>query len=82
MRLAPGALFSDRRLRRPRSVKLADGPAPARSLRRPLLDERAECPPTGSACALLVGGSQEDNESRHLLYLGAFATVAAGLAEC
>ena len=41
MRLAPGALFSDRRLRRPRSVKLADGPAPARSLRRPLLDERA-----------------------------------------
>ena len=36
-----GGIFSDRRLRRPRSVKLADGPAPARSLRRPLLDERA-----------------------------------------
>ena len=41
MRLAPRALFSDRRLRRPRSVKLADGPAPARSLRCLLLDERA-----------------------------------------
>jgi hypothetical protein len=39
---APGAgdLFSDRRLRRARSLKLADGPAPASSLRRPLLDER------------------------------------------
>ena len=40
VRLAPGDLFSDRRLRRARSLKLADGPARTPSVRRPLLDER------------------------------------------
>ena len=36
VRLAPGDLFSDRRLRRAHSLKLAGGPAPAPALLRPL----------------------------------------------